>query len=78
MLMERRFTERSPERQDKKHRRSVSMLNLYARLSGQKGQGMVEYGLILALVGLAVIVTLGLVGGQLVTSFDSVVAALTV
>ena len=54
------------------------MLNLYARLRGQNGQGMVEYGLVLALVGLAVVVTMGLLGGQLVATFDSVVAALTV
>jgi Flp pilus assembly pilin Flp len=38
---------------------------------------MVEYSLILLLVGLAVVVTLSLVGGPINTMFNSVVTRLT-
>jgi len=52
---------------------------LMARLSvleSEEGQGMAEYGLILVLIALAVIVTLGLLGGQLDTTFNDVVTGL--
>jgi len=41
-------------------------------LRGEEGQGMVEYGLIIALVALAVIATLILLGGALNTLFVSI------
>ncbi|MBI1293632.1 Flp family type IVb pilin [bacterium] len=44
--------------------------------SDEEGQGMAEYGLILALVSIAVLVTLGLLGTQLNTKFQEVVTAL--
>lgn len=42
----------------------------------EEGQGMAEYGLILALVSIAVLVTLGLLGTQLDAKFQEVVTAL--
>ena len=38
----------------------------------EDGQGMVEYGLIIALVAIAVITVLGLLGDQLVAVFKSI------
>ncbi len=38
----------------------------------ESGQGMVEYGLIIALVSIAVIVVLGLLGGELNKVFTNV------
>ncbi len=38
----------------------------------EEGQGMVEYGLIIALVALAVIAALVVLGGNLGTLFDSI------
>lgn len=43
----------------------------------QDGQGMVEYGLIIALVAVAVIATLTLMGGQLKTLFTNILTTLT-
>ncbi|MEX2355876.1 MAG: Flp family type IVb pilin [Thermaerobacterales bacterium] len=42
----------------------------------ERGQGMVEYGLIIALVSIAVIGALVLVGGELGNIFDGVVETL--
>jgi len=42
----------------------------------EEGQGMAEYGLILALVSIAVLATLGLLGTQLNAKFQEVVTAL--
>ena len=44
--------------------------------SGKKGQGMVEYGLIIALIAIVVIVAIRAVGTQLVTLFNSIVSSL--
>ena len=44
---------------------------LVVLLRSKKGQGMVEYGLIIALIAVAVIVVLGTLGGQLSTFFSS-------
>lgn len=44
---------------------------------GERGQGMVEYGLILALVAIAAIVVLRLIGPQINTLFEDVNSALT-
>ncbi|HAF17585.1 MAG: Flp family type IVb pilin [Thermacetogeniaceae bacterium] len=43
----------------------------------ETGQGMAEYGLILALVAVAVIAVLGLLGDQLVAIFNDVIDGLT-
>lgn len=45
---------------------------LKALLSSKKGQGMVEYGLIISLIAVAVIVVLGALGGNLSGFFGSV------
>lgn len=42
------------------------------KLNREKGQGMVEYGLIIALVAVVVIAALVLLGGQLGTLFNGV------
>ena len=47
-----------------------------AALSRQEGQGMVEYGLIIALVAIAVIVALTALGGQLTKIFSSITSSL--
>ena len=44
--------------------------------SGQRGQGMVEYALILVLVSIVVIVILITMGNQIANVFSNVVAAL--
>ncbi len=50
--------------------------DLKDRLHRQEGQGMVEYGLILVLVSIAVIGTLIALSGQLKTVFDNIVNGL--
>lgn len=45
---------------------------LKALLGSKKGQGMVEYGLIISLIAVAVIVVLTTMGGKLSTLFTSV------
>jgi pilus assembly protein Flp/PilA len=45
-------------------------------LQNKKGQGMVEYGLILALVSIAAIGLLTTMGGSLQTQFQAVITAL--
>ncbi len=44
----------------------------------EEGVTAIEYGLIAALIGVAIAATAGLVGDQLVTLFNRVVAELTV
>lgn len=46
--------------------------NVKASLRNEKGQGMVEYGLILALVAVAVVVVLGTMGTDLNARFTDV------
>jgi pilus assembly protein Flp/PilA len=49
------------------------MLTHVKRLwTGQEGQGLAEYGLILALVAIAVIVALGKLGTNISTKVDSI------
>ncbi len=52
------------------------MAKVYNRVHGilrrEEGQGMVEYGLILALVAVVVIAVLTAIGGDLVTKFKEV------
>ncbi len=50
-------------------------LSALQRLRREEGQGMVEYGLIIALVAIAVIATLVLMGSRLSTLFSSVADA---
>jgi len=57
------------------------MLKLFARLynwlhQDEKGQGMVEYGLIIALVAIGVIVVLGLMRDELKNTFQNIVNSL--
>ncbi|HZK55918.1 MAG TPA: Flp family type IVb pilin [Desulfosporosinus sp.] len=42
----------------------------------ESGQAMTEYGLIIALVAVAVIVTISAMGGQLSTLFETITAKL--
>jgi len=42
----------------------------------ERGQALVEYGLILFLVSIAIVATLGLLTGQLQAVFQQVIAAL--
>lgn len=42
----------------------------------QSGQGMVEYGLIIALIAIAVIVTVGLLGDEIAEIFQQITTAL--
>ena len=48
-----------------------------SRSEGQEGQGLVEYGLILVLVALVVIVVVTTLGGQVKTSFGKITSALS-
>ncbi len=54
----------------------VYMSNFLRDLKEEQGQGMAEYGLILALVALAVIVALTAVGTQLTAKFNEIVTKL--
>lgn len=46
-------------------------------LRRKKGQAMVEYGLIIALIAIVVIVALGLLGKQLLGLFNNVTSQIT-
>lgn len=51
----------------------IQMLNIFKRLvKEEEGQGMAEYGLILALIAVAVIGTLGAIGTKLSGHFTSI------
>jgi len=53
-----------------------SQISFGDALAGQRGQGMVEYALILVLVSIVVIVILLTMGQQIANVFSNVVAAL--
>ena len=48
-----------------------------AVIKSEDGQGMVEYGLIVGLISVAVLATLLLFGPQLITIFSRIAASLT-
>lgn len=50
---------------------------LNSRLNNEKGQGLVEYGLILALVGVVVAASLTLLSTQIQALFQQLIALLT-
>lgn len=52
------------------------MLVLKRLFTEEKGQGLAEYGLIMALVALAVVAALGTMGGNLNTIFGGINAKL--
>ena len=54
----------------------MSLKAFVSRKGGQRGQGMVEYALILVLVSIVVIVILLTMGNQIANVFSNVVAAL--
>ncbi len=49
-------------------KKSLSMMGVRQ----QKGQGLIEYALIVLLIAIAVLVTLGLVGGQVQAVFQQI------
>ena len=49
---------------------------MFTRLRKQKGQGLVEYALIIFIVSIAVIVLLGLLGSQINSVFSNITASL--
>jgi pilus assembly protein Flp/PilA len=53
------------------------MKNLFNLFKDESGQGMVEYGLIIAAVALAVIFALGTLGGGIEKLFDDANKSLT-
>lgn len=56
------------------------MKRLAVRVGGlrdERAQGMVEYGLILALISIAAVVLLGTIGGQLADTFKSISGSLS-
>ena len=59
-----------------KRRYEVSISGLGSTKGRQRGQGMVEYALILVLVSIVVIVILLTMGNQIANVFSNVVAAL--
>lgn len=56
----------------------VIMLTLWMKqlLKKEDGQGLVEYGLIIALVALVVVAALTLIGGNLTNKFNEIASSL--
>jgi Flp pilus assembly pilin Flp len=55
---------------------SAAMLCFVAHAEGEEGQALAEYGLILALVSVASIVALGLLGAATIVMYDDITAVL--
>jgi pilus assembly protein Flp/PilA len=57
------------------------MLKLYTRLqvlmSGEEGQDLLEYALLVALIALVCVTAIGIAGGRVNTIFENIGAALT-
>jgi pilus assembly protein Flp/PilA len=53
-----------------------AVCRIHGVLDPDEGQGMIEYGLLVALISIAVIAVLALVGGGLTHNFQTVVNAL--
>ena len=53
-------------------RKTFRTIAMAARLRSQNGQGMVEYGLIVSLVAVALVAALLALSGQLALVFDSI------
>ena len=53
------------------------MKKLISFFKDEEGATAIEYGLIAALISIAIVVSAGLVGGQLVTNFGAIETALT-
>lgn len=54
----------------------LSRLTQFALNRDEEGQGMIEYGLLVALISIAAIVVITLIGPHLITTFQDVVNAL--
>ena len=50
----------------------VVLMNRLAALKNEEGQGMVEYALIIALIGIALVVALGVLEGGIGDAFEAV------
>ena len=55
----------------------TQIVSRMVHLKSKKGQTLVEYGLILALVSIVVIVVLGLLGNQLKSIFNTITSTLS-
>jgi pilus assembly protein Flp/PilA len=58
------------------HMMTTLYVKLLNRIKSRKGQTLVEYGLILALVAVVVIAVLGIMGNSLINIFSKVTAEL--
>ena len=54
----------------------LTVAALTSRFGGEEGQGMIEYGLLVALISIVAIVTITAIGGGLTNNFQSVLNAL--
>ena len=54
----------------------VSIQNRFAMLREEQGQTMAEYGVVLAVITLIVVVALGFLSGAIATAIDKVTAEL--
>jgi pilus assembly protein Flp/PilA len=54
----------------------VSLQNRLADLRNEEGQTMAEYGVVLALITMAVVVTIGLLGTEINKAFQGVLDAI--
>lgn len=50
----------------------ISLMNRWAELRNERGATAVEYGLMVGLIAVAIITTVGFLGGALNTLFDTV------
>ena len=55
----------------------VALTNLFAASRREDGQTMAEYGVVLAVIALGIIVALGLLSGAISTALNSVTGILT-